>query len=84
MEKIKMVNDYVMIQDLKLEDEVLDSGIIIPKAKYQRLAKVVVVGAESKFKEGDVIIKPIGRSTPISIDGEYYECIKEGLIFAVL
>ena len=36
----------------------------------------------STLKEGDIIIKPIGRSTPIKIDGVKYECIKEGFIFA--
>ena len=36
----------------------------------------------SILKEGDIIIKPIGRSTPLTIDGVKYDCIKEGFIFA--
>ena len=38
----------------------------------------------SKLKEGDIIIKPIGRTTPIKIDGITYDCIREGFIFAKL
>ena len=36
----------------------------------------------SVLKEGDVIVKPIGRTTPIKINGEIYDCLREGFVFA--
>jgi hypothetical protein len=40
------------------------------------------VGENSKLKPGDVVIKPIGRTTPIKLNGVIYDCIKESFIFA--
>ena len=81
---ITMKNGYVMIQDVIPEERKTESGIILPKEKYNRIAKIISVCEGSKFKEGDLIIKPIGRSTPVRIDGVDYECIKEDIIFAKL
>ena len=80
--KIKMLNGYALIKDLPLEENVTEHGIILPKDTYQRNAEIIAVGEESKFKAGDIIIKPIGRTTPVTIDDVEYECIKEELIFA--
>lgn len=77
-----MKNGYVMIQDVIPEERKTESGIILPKEKYNRVAKIIAVCEDSKFKVGDLIIKPIGRSTPVRIDGVDYECIKEDIIFA--
>ena len=38
----------------------------------------------SMLKEGDIVIKPINRDTPLKIDGVVYRAIKESLIFAKL
>ena len=78
---IELKNGYILIQDVKNEI-VTQSGIYIPNEQYNRFARVLIVGEGSSLKEGDVIIKPIGRTTPIKIDGVKYECIKEGFIFA--
>lgn len=80
--KIKMLNGYVLIKDLPIEENVTENGIILPKQTYQRNAEIIAVGEDSKFKSGDIIIKPIGRTTPVTIDDTEYECIKENLIFA--
>lgn len=80
---IEMQNDYVMVKDLEKEDIVTKNGLIIPSDKYQRLAKVVALPEnETNLKLGDIIIKPIGRGTPVKLNGEEYECIKKSLLFA--
>lgn len=82
---IEMQNDYVMVKDLEKEDTVTKNGLIIPADKYQRLAKIVALPEnETHLKLGDVIIKPIGRGTPVKLNGEEYECIKKALLFARL
>ena len=77
---ISLKNGYILIQDIK--NETTSSGIIIPDETYNRFAKVVKTYDESILKPGDIIIKPIGRSTPVKINNVTYDCIKEGFIFA--
>lgn len=79
-----MKNGYVMLKDEPIVEEKTDSGLILPKAKYQRVASVVAVPEGSRFNIGDKVLKPIGHSTPVTIDGEVYECVKEERIFARL
>ena len=78
---IELKNGYILIQDVKNET-VTQSGIYIPNEQYNRFARVMKSYEGSSLKEGDIVIKPIGRSTPIKIDGVKYDCIKEGFIFA--
>ena len=80
---IEMKNGYILIQDIKNET-ITSSGLYAPEEQYNRFAKVLKVYDGSVLKEGDIIVKPIGRSTPIKIDGVKYDCIKEGFIFAKL
>ena len=82
--KIKMLNGYVLMKDEPIDENVTESGIILPKTVFQRFAKIYAVGKDSKFKAGDTIVKPIGKSTPVTINDVEYECIKESLIFAKL
>lgn len=79
---IELKNGYIVIKDVV--NERTESGIWIPDDKYNRFAIVLKVGETSSLKPGDIIIKPIGRSTPIKLNGEMYECIKESFIFAKL
>lgn len=78
---IEMKNGYILIQDVSNE-RVTGSGLYIPDDKYNRFARVLKVCEGSALKEGDVIVKPIGRSTPVKIDGVTYDCIRESFIFA--
>ena len=78
---IELKNGHILIQDIQNET-VTQSGLYVPDEQYNRFARVLKVCEGSTLKEGDIIIKPIGRSTPIKIDGVKYECIKEGFIFA--
>lgn len=78
---IELKNGYILIQDIKNET-ITPSGLYVPDEQYNRFARVMKVYEGSTLKEGDVVVKPIGRSTPITIDGVRYDCIKEGFIFA--
>lgn len=78
---IELKNGYILIQDVKNET-VTSSGLYVPDEQYNRFARVMKVYEGSILKEGDIIIKPIGRSTPLNIEGVKYDCIKEAFIFA--
>jgi co-chaperonin GroES (HSP10) len=77
---INLKNGYILIQDIK--NETTSSGIIIPDETYNRFARVIKTYEGSTLTAGDVIIKPIGRTTPIKINDVIYDCIKEGFVFA--
>ena len=76
---IEMKNGYILIKDIKNETI---SGVYIPDERYNRYARVLKTNKNSILNVGDVIIKPIGRTTPIKINGETYDCLKEGFVFA--
>lgn len=80
---IELKNGYILIQDVKNET-VTQSGIYIPDEQYNRFARVMKSYEGSMLKEGDIVIKPINRDTPLKIDGVVYRAIKESLIFAKL
>lgn len=82
---VRMQNDYIMIRDLELKERTTKGGIVLPRDKYQRVSRVVAVPeGEEHFKVGDVILKPVGRGTPVTIDGVDYECVKKSIVFAML
>lgn len=87
--EIEMKNGYILIQDIK--NETLSSGIYVPDEPNNRFSRVMKTYEGSTLKPGDVIIKPIGRTTPIRLnvtddDGnrrtEVFDCIREGFVFA--
>ena len=80
---IELKNGYILIQDVKYE-AVTQSGIYIPNEQYNRFARVMKSYEGSMLKEGDIVIKPINRDTPLKIDGVVYRAIKESFIFAKL
>ena len=80
---IELKNGYIIIQDIKNET-VTKSGLYIPNEQYNRFARVLKVCEGSTLKEGDIIIKPINRDTPIKINGITYRAIRESFIFAKL
>lgn len=77
---IELKNGYILIQDIK--NETTSSGIIIPDDTYNRFARVLKTYEGSILKPGDIIIKPIGRTTPIKLNDVIYDCLKEGFVFA--
>ena len=70
---IELKNGYIIIKDVV--NEKTQSGIYIPDDKYNRFARVLKVGENSKLKPCDIVIKPIGRTTPIKLNGVIYDCI---------
>jgi co-chaperonin GroES (HSP10) len=77
---IDLKNGYILIQDIK--NETTTSGIIIPDETYNRFARVLKTYEGSILSPGDIIIKPIGRTTPVKINNITYDCLKEGFVFA--
>ena len=77
---IALKNGYILIQDIK--NETTKSGIIIPDDTYNRFARVIKTYDGSSLTPGDIIIKPVGSTTPIEINDIIYDCIKEGFVFA--
>ena len=78
-----MKNGYILIQDIKNET-ITEAGLYIPDEQYKRFARVLKVYEGSTLKEGDIIVKPINRDTPIKINGITYRAIRESFIFAKL
>lgn len=78
---IEMKNGYILIQDIKNET-ITSSGLYIPDEQYNRFARVLKTYEGSVLKEGDIILKPIGKTTPLTIDGVRYDCLREGFVFA--
>lgn len=76
-----MKNGYILIQDIKNEN-ITQSGLYVPDEQYNRFARVLKTYEGSTLKEGDIVIKPINRDTPLKIDGVVYRAIKESFIFA--
>lgn len=77
---IEMKNGYILIKDIK--NETVGGSINVPDDTYNRFAKVLKTYEGSVLKEGDIIIKPIGRTTPIKINDVVYDCLREGYVFA--
>lgn len=81
IDSIELLNDYIIIKDIP-NQEVNVKGIIIPQQKYDRYAVVIKSLDDSFLKEGDIIVKPIQRGTPIRIGSEYCELLNQNLVFA--
>jgi co-chaperonin GroES (HSP10) len=77
-----MKNKNVLVKELK-EEQVSPSGIILTTEKYNRKA-IVIKSASDEVKEGDTIIKTLGKGTMFKINGEEYEILNEGHILAVI
>ncbi len=80
--EIRMKNKNVLVKELK-EEQVSPSGIILTTEKYNRKA-IVIKSASDEVKEGDTIIKTLGKGTMFKINGEEYEILNEGHILAVI
>jgi len=81
----KMLNGYILIKDIGDRSRHSESGLWLPDMKYQRLSEVIAVPDDTTIvKPGDIIVKPIGMTTPVEIGGEQYDCIYHKKIFARL
>ena len=83
LKKILMKNKYVLVKELP-QETVTAGGIIIPEEKYNRKAIVITASKDVDVKEGDTIIKTIGKGTMHTFEGEEYEILHENHILAVI
>lgn len=82
--QVKMKNDYILIKDLN-EEEVTKGGIIIPKGeKWNRRAIVLSSGNCDQVKKGDIILKNLGKGTPMIINDIQMEMIHINNIIAII
>lgn len=79
---MKMKNNYVLIEEIP-QETVTPGGIIIPKEKYNRVARVLC-SENDQVKEGDTIIKTIGNGTEYTLGGKKVEILHLNHILAVI
>ena len=80
---IRMKNNYILIKELPQETKT-KSGLYLPAQKWNRRAEVISVGKDSILKEGDEIIKTMGKGTEYTWDNEKFEVIHINHILAVV
>ena len=78
-----MKNNNVLVKEIKEEQQVTASGIILATEKYNRKA-IVLQSASPEIKIGDTIIKTMGKGTMFKINGEEYEILNEGHILGII
>lgn len=78
-----MKNNNVLVKEIKEEQQVTASGIILATEKYNRKA-IVIQSASSEVNVGDTIIKTMGKGTMFKINGEEYEILNEGHILGII
>lgn len=81
--KLKMKNGYLLIKELTNET-VTDAGIIIPDTSNNRKAFVLSTSKDSDISKGDIIIRSLGKGTPMTINGHKLEMIHENHVMAVI
>tara|TARA_R110000772_G_scaffold118748_1_gene224429 strand:+ start:233 stop:481 length:249 start_codon:yes stop_codon:yes gene_type:complete len=81
---MKMKNNYLLIQEIEQQEQKTSSGIIIPVEKYNRKATVIKVGNTKHIKEGDTILKNMGKGTMVTLDNTEYEIIHVNQLIAIL
>ncbi len=82
---MKMKNKYILIQDIVQPERKTESGIIIPEEKHNRIAKVLYVDPNDEdVKEGDIVLKLIGKGTAIRMDGVNVEAVHKNHLLAII
>ena len=83
--QVKMMNNYILVKDFKQEEKVTKSGIIIPKSeKWNRMATVLACGECDQVKKGDVIMKNLGKGTPMILNDVEMEMIHINNIMCIV
>ena len=81
--QLKMKNNYVLIKDLIMERKTA-AGIILPPPKVNRNAVVLESYENSEVSKGDVIIKNVGKGTPMVLNDMKCEMIHINDIIAII
>ena len=79
---MKMKNNYILVEEIP-QETVTSGGIIIPEEKYNRKAKVLR-SDNDQVKEGDMVIKTIGKGTEYTLNGKKVEILHLNHILAVI
>ena len=82
--EMKMKNNYLLIQEVKQVEQKTESGIIIPVEKYNRKAIVINSGDAKHIKNGDIILKNIGKGTVHTLNDKEFEVIHINEAIAVI
>lgn len=80
--QIKLKNNYVLVKEI-IEEQITESGILLLTEKYNRKC-IVVKSSSDDIREGNTIIKTIGKGTIFKIEGEEYEILHENHILAII
>jgi len=81
---MKMKNDYLLVQEIEQQEQQTPSGIIIPVEKHNRKATVINAGDAEHIKEGDTILKNMGKGTMVTMDNIEYEIIHINQLIAII
>jgi len=79
-----MKNDYLLIQEIEQQETKTSSGIIIPVEKHNRKAKIINAGDAAYLKDGDVILKNMGKGTTVTLNDIEFEVIHINQIIALV
>jgi|TARA_R110001592_G_scaffold6038_6_gene32739 co-chaperonin GroES (HSP10) len=82
--EMKMKNNYLLIQEIEQQEQKTSSGIIIPVEKHNRKATVINAGDAEHIKEGNIILKNMGKGTMVTLDNTEYEVIHINQLIAII
>jgi co-chaperonin GroES (HSP10) len=82
--EMKIKNDYLLIQEIEQQETKTESGLIIPIEKHNRQAKIINAGNTEYLKDGDVILKNMGKGTMLTLNDIEFEVIHINQIIAII
>ena len=82
--EMKMKNDYLLVQEVEQQETKTPSGIIIPVEKHNRKARIINSGNAEHLKDGDVILRNLGKGTMFTLDDIEFEVIHVNQIIAII
>jgi co-chaperonin GroES (HSP10) len=82
--EMKMKNDYLLIQEIEQQETKTEPGLIIPIEKHNRQAKIINAGNTEYLKDGDVILKNMGKGTMLTLNDIEFEVIHINQIIAII
>ena len=81
---MEMKNNYLLVQEIEQQERTTASGIIMANEKYNRKVKIINPGNNKDLKEGDVVLKNMGKGTIVRLDNVEFELIHITDLIAIL
>ena len=81
---MEMKNNYLLVQEIEQQERTTASGIIMSTEKYNRKVKIINPGNNKDLKEGDVVLKNMGKGTMVKLDNVEHELIHITDLIAIL